>query len=112
VLLGEGHATAREADNDGRTALHHAAARGTLLAAKLLLAVGVDRAVRDRHGNTAADVAKAANRKTMNNTIRSVRDDVSNLTCLDFEYQRLMLPGFSRLKPGQKGESNVEITVT
>ena len=56
-LLEAGAKPAEAATADKRTALHHAAARGWLDIAKMLLAAGADRAARDSQGRTPLDLA-------------------------------------------------------
>ncbi len=56
-LLAAGARPAEAATIDKRTALHHAAARGWLDIAKMLLAAGADRGARDGQGRTPLDLA-------------------------------------------------------
>jgi ankyrin repeat protein len=45
-------------DYDGRTALHHAATHGHMTIVVMLLSHGADASIRDKFGQSAADVAR------------------------------------------------------
>jgi ankyrin repeat protein len=63
VLLAQPRVEVNAADENGQTALHHAAVQGAAELTKLLLAAGTRRDARDRAGHTPHDLAIAANQR-------------------------------------------------
>ena len=87
TLIADGKASLSAIDNDGRTPLHHAAARGTLDTIRLLLHVGASIETRDNVGHTAPDYAMISKRRRAYEVLRITRNEIDPADVLKFYFQ-------------------------
>jgi ankyrin repeat protein len=73
ALLASARVDVNAADENGHTALHHAAAQGAPEIARLLLGAGARREARDRDGRSAVDLALGSGHREVAELLQAPR---------------------------------------